>query len=325
MATISSIGTTGRTYSTPAAWLLAFAAGGWEGELYNDSQFTAAVSFTGHATSVTDYIILRCATGQGFRDNVNVQTNVLAFDATNGVSFSAGTGTVLITIAEDFVTISGLQIANTGTSAPVNNSTTNLTNTVMENCIIEGSGGTVAAVTWRSGMIRNCLAVKRSSTAISGINVPSGATNSRIVNCTVVKPSSFTANSTAISTGTTGTVTVENCAGFGFSSFSTTGGATISGSNNCSDTTIAFGTSNQQSKTYANQFAVTTDTGRDFKAIAGADLLDNGVTDTTNVPSATDIAGTSRPQGSAWDIGCWELVVAAGGAPLHRLLTMGAG
>ena len=40
MATISSIGTGSRNYSTVGAWLAAFASGGWEGECYNDSAFT---------------------------------------------------------------------------------------------------------------------------------------------------------------------------------------------------------------------------------------------------------------------------------------------
>ena len=66
-------------------------------------------------------------------------------------------------------------------------------------------------------------------------------------------------------------------------------------------------------KTYTSQFVDTGTTvgNRDFRAKTGADILDAGTTDSTNVPNANDIAKTARPQGSAWDIGAWELVVAA--------------
>jgi hypothetical protein len=326
MATISTIGATGRTYSDPATWLASFAAGGWEGECYNDALFTTATSFTGHATSVTDYIILRCATGHSWRDNANVQTNAFAYGGTtNGVAFSAGAGVTLFTVAENFVTISGLQVQNTSTPIVLTNNTINLTSAIVENCIIEGASGTNPTVNWRSGLLRNNLIVKRTSTAIRAVTFPSGSTSPVVINCTVVRPSSFTLGADAFVGPVSGTITVENCAGFGFTNFATTGGATFTGSNNCSDATISFGTSNQASKTYANQFAVTTDTGRDFKLILGADCVDTGVTDTTNIPAAVDAAGTSRPQGSAWDIGAWELVVASGSTPVHRLPSLGVG
>jgi hypothetical protein len=62
-------------------------------------------------------------------------------------------------------------------------------------------------------------------------------------------------------------------------------------------------------KTYANQFQNTVDATRDFRLKAGADCINAGTTDTTDIPAAVDIVGTSRPQGSAWDVGCWELVL----------------
>jgi hypothetical protein len=188
-----------------------------------------------------------------------------------------------------------------------NQATASGANVVLENCILENTSTTTEVSRWRTGLMRNCLLVARSSSARRGILGASGGT-SKFINVTVVRPSNFTIGSDAW--GVAGTVTIENCAGFGFTTF---GSAAFSGSNNCSDTTIGSGTSNQASKTYANQFVTTTDSGRDFKVLNNsADLYDNAVTDTTNIPAANDIAGTSRPQGSAWDIGCWELVV--GGA-----------
>jgi hypothetical protein len=64
------------------------------------------------------------------------------------------------------------------------------------------------------------------------------------------------------------------------------------------------------SKTAANQFV---GVGTDYKLKAGADALNAGFTDTTHIPSATDVYGTARPQGAAWDIGPHEMVSAAAG------------
>jgi hypothetical protein len=68
------------------------------------------------------------------------------------------------------------------------------------------------------------------------------------------------------------------------------------------------------SKTATNQFVGAANT--DYKLKTGADAIDAGYTDTTHIPSATDVYGTARPQGSAWDVGPHEVVAA--GAPAYR-------
>jgi hypothetical protein len=49
------------------------------------------------------------------------------------------------------------------------------------------------------------------------------------------------------------------------------------------------------------------------------------VTDTTNIPTAADIVGTARPQGSAWDVGCWELIMTAPSTVSRRTLRQRTG
>jgi hypothetical protein len=77
MATTSTIGTASRNYSTIQAWHDAFSTGGWIGECYNDAEFVEDVTMTGKTTSATDYIELRTASGQSFRDHANKLTNAL--------------------------------------------------------------------------------------------------------------------------------------------------------------------------------------------------------------------------------------------------------
>jgi hypothetical protein len=129
------------------------------------------------------------------------------------------------------------------------------------------------------------------------------------VNNTIARPADLTASGNALGLlGGSGVSTITNCALYGFTN-SSVDNTHFAGSNNSSNVAIGFGTSNQASKTYANQFQNTSDATRDFREKAGADLFNTGVTDTTNAP--IDIAGTSRPQSTAYDIGCWELIVAS--------------
>jgi hypothetical protein len=46
-----------------------------------------------------------------------------------------------------------------------------------------------------------------------------------------------------------------------------------------------------------------------FKILNTSSALNAGTTDTADIPTAIDILGTTRPQGTAWDIGAYELPV----------------
>lgn len=311
MSTISSIGTSSRNYSTIASWLSFFAAGGWIGELYNDSSFTAGCNFSGHASSLpTNIITLRCATGQSFRDST---IPVLAFDATKGANIINTTAfDVSLNVEDAGVTIQGIQVlhdTNTfNNTGPIfAQAAFTQTDAVIENSIFESTSATNNISSLRAGTFRNCLFVLRNSAANNGIHAQ-GYGALTVLNCTVVRPSSFTVGGSAFTCNASTSMTIKNCAGFGFSNFYGGSGTITAANNNASDVAISIGSSNQASKTYSSQFVTITDTGRDFRVKnSSADIYDTGATLTV----ASDIQGTSRPQGSAWDIGCWELVAGA--------------
>lgn len=321
MATVSSIGTVGRNYATHALWLLSFAAGGWEGEEYNDTEFlvTTPISFSGHGTSAPNYIKLSAAAGQGFRDNANALTNALKYNVTNGAGIRSATNYInVISVAESFVTLFGLQVkhssAGGGGQRPINMSGAP-SSCVLDSCILElvtASAGQ-PVVQWQVGTITNCLLIQRSATGNGlNFNYPTGTPSA--TNCTIVRPSDVTASGNGIQSST-GAWKAVNCAVFGFTTFNS-GGTPTSCSNNASDVAIGIGSSNQASKTYTAQFQGTLNASSDFRAKAGADLLENATS--TGAP-ALDIVGTSRPQGSLYDIGCWEL--ASGNVPTNITLT----
>jgi hypothetical protein len=70
-------------------------------------------------------------------------------------------------------------------------------------------------------------------------------------------------------------------------------------------------------------FVATTDAARDFRLPSGSSLINAGTTDSTN--AANDIAGTARPSGASYDVGCWEYVAAATGGAIVREVRSGSG
>ena len=90
-----------------------------------------------------------------------------------------------------------------------------------------------------------------------------------------------------------------------------TGGSSPSGNNNASSDNSAATDYTSSLTTVAGAviFQSVTPGAEDFRLVTGAALIDAGVTLTV----ANDIAGTTRPSGSAWDIGAWEFVSASTG------------
>lgn len=314
---VSSIGTSGRTYSTVQSWEDACPANlvtddkRWIGECYKDSEFTTngvpIVTISGTTTDSTRYIILRCATGQSFKDNANVRTNALAYSASNGVAMRTVTTNYTHTfqVNAQYTRIYNLQIKQGVTNnAPV--VALGSANCRLDGCIIDMasnvSSGAVGC-SYNTQTIVNCLLIvrKASSPGIFEVGASAVIAGNTIVSVGVT-------GNRGVSVSTYGTKpTVTNTAVFGFSNFSGGNGINSASDYNASDTSSAggMGTHNQLSLTFANQVVSTT---IDFRAISTGSLDLNGTPDSTNTP--IDISGTTR-SASTPTIGCWEVTTAS--------------
>ena len=259
---------------------------------------TTLLTLAGSTTSATNYYELTTNTGASFRDHANAQTNALRFNTANGCYISS-TGNQYNTPIDaplDF-RMSNLQIQNT-----VHRATINMNASIIDNCILEAI--TKCLDTPGTTTTRNTLMVVR------GNNVPVEAgTASLFVNCTIVCPDDLTDPASAIVSSAYRGGTFKNCAFFGFTAVKQAGGSptfTTCYTNEASPptgcTTLTYDT---------NAFQNITDGTHDYRLKSGSGLLDVGTTDATNAPN--DIVGTARPQGSAYDVGCWELVAVAVG------------
>lgn len=322
--TIGSAG--GRDFSTLQSWEDALPASlitngnSYVGNVYNDSEFTSAsniLTISGEKTDATHTITLQAGPGQSFRDNANVQTNRLAYVAANGVAIRVtGSYTTAVIVASDYVTFKGLQLKGDGVPTyilGVGGATPS--NLVVEDCIFHGAGRAnvndiiVDIFGGSSNIIRNSLVIVATSNSCTGVGLGNG---SYAVGVTVVRPFNFIASGKAF-TSSYHTSIVRDCAIFGFTA-NATGTFDSDGHNACESGagTIPGSTGNLTSVAYSTSTFVQPSAAsnlEDFRLVTGAALVNAGVTDTTNIPSSDDIAGTVRPQGSAWDIGCWELVL----------------
>jgi hypothetical protein len=132
-----------------------------------------------------------------------------------------------------------------------------------------------------------------------------------------------TTNSSTSGTGILGNYSplpiIKNTAIFGFTNADSSWNAS-SDYNGTSDSTLATGSNNQTSLTYANQFENTgaTAANSDFRLKAGATLIDTGTS--SGMPSV-DIVNQTRS--GSYDIGAWEVQSAATGNPWNYYAQLG--
>lgn len=275
----------------------------WQGKCQNQ-EFSVAgnvLTISGITTDTTRYVELTTVAGASFRDNAGATTNPLKYDATKGAAIKCtATYTVAVTISVNNTRISNLQITGTQTSCQGlidsnSASACRITNILGHSLIRSNFYGIEAGA---NSAVLNCIVILTGTTG-HGFRIVNGA-SSLIAGCTAVRTSNNSVSQNAF-VSVYGSSSLKNSAGFGFTNFST---GTFAGSNNASDTTIGFGTSNQASLTYTSQFVGTTAASPDFRAVSSGNLK-NGTPDLTNTP--TDIIGTTRDATTPY-IGCWEVV-----------------
>ncbi len=309
---ISKIGATNTPttmdYSTLQAWEDAAPANlvtddkRWIGECYDQGEFTGAtqlLDINGITVDATRYVILRCATGASFRDKG--RSSALYYNSSNGVAIRSTGGYLngVIRCRVDYTQLRGLQLKSSATSTQTFYNELNAQqHIVVDGCLMEGAatGGFGPSIRVQ-GTWTNCLIVSLSTGtgACNGVG-----TAIKMYGCTIVAPNAATGRAFTDG-GYAGSPTFQNCAFFGFATVTDAGSP--SGSYNATDlSSVGFGTNNQVSLTFANQFTSSTN---DFRAISTGSLDLNGTPDLTNLP--VDISNTAR-SASTPTIGCWEFV-----------------
>ena len=307
----------GRDYSTLAGWAASLPANlvtdgnSYEGDCYNDSEFTSAgtqLTLSGHTTDANHTITLTTGAGQSFRDNANVQTNALDYNALNGVGIrSTANGSPTMDCSDINVTFSNLQIAQSDTGT-YNVRLSGAGTVNVNNCILKG---TYTLTCGADHVVRSSLIIGlggNTEIVRDGLSTANGGASFYF--CTIVAPSDATAPSYNVNSAgsiSSGQPRFENCAFFGCSSnvYDNAGQSAAPIFAACmSDVTGPSGVTSGE--TYASQYQNTTTASGDWREKAGANLQGGGTADSTN--GATDIGGTTRPQSGKWDVGCWELL-----------------
>ena len=322
-----TVGTSSRDYSDIQSALddlpasLVTADERWIFDLYADSEFTPAGKLDdgGPTTDSTRYVWVRAASGESFRDNASVQTNALKYNASNGVAVRQTANFVAtFDFSSNFARISGVQAQTKVGASGVNSHAINTENdALVENCLGHADG-TGAAIQLRDACVaRNTIGIMTGGSGFPFRYPGSVGFTVEYYNCTAVAPSDNTTDESgfhSLNSSGTSSATIKNCVSCGCTGGFTNDPTNCTGNNNATDdTSVGFGTSNQDGITYADQFEDVTDSAYDFRVKSGADLIDVGATLSTEIPDEDDIAATARPSGSSWDIGCWEFVQAGGG------------
>ena len=288
----------------------------WRGELYNDTEFTVngtVLVVSGSTTDATSYKELTTGSGQSFVDNVNAQTNALHYNVANGVGLRTTNGySGCTSIQENFTRVGKIQFS-AAKNAAMDVPTSGISGVDINQIIVETTSTAANSARVRAGKIRNSLIVNRANTG-DGLSFDY-VTSGQAINVTVVRPSDKTKAGAAFTAASAG-ATLKNCAAFGFtnevnnsSRFTATTCYTDKVTPMTGFTTIAYDT------TTGSGFQNITDATYDYRIKSSSGLIGVATADSTN--AAFDIVGTSRPQGGAYDVGCWEFKVAPSGFPAY--------
>lgn len=331
------------TLATMATWVNAqnVGTGGLNDNVslqcYNDSEFSVAAMValggwtdtggTGHSVTVTT------GTGQSFRDNASAQTNALRYNQANGVGIkdTAGYGAAF-NVTGTFVIFSGLQfnsVAASGSDGCLRLSTSSTV--TINDCILYGqSKGSADGLIYSSTsgaqtvILQNTAVVVATNTGAAVNFLGGGSATFTFYENTIVGTSGTATIGITVS-NTISTITAANNVVLGFTT-DYIGTCTTSANNATDKGTFGgtgWGTSGVTSVTSA-AFQSVTNGSEDLRLKSGSVLINAGTTAGPN----TDIVGTSRPQGTAYCIGCWEYIPSASPiifidqlSPHGRLLT----
>ena len=331
-----SIGGLSGSITQPIIWDLWYTGATWQ----TSAAGTAFLNLSGHSFTPTNNLTIQVAPGNSFRDYGS--STPLEFNAVNGISLtlpSSAGGINYFTIGDPNVAFDGIQFKDPLTTSNCTILYITNNNVHFRNCIIDGcsQGGGAVPVDIQPGvtgsLFTNLLTVDRQPANGNLTFIkdgPASATTATFVNCTFVAINGQNGVS-AIQTNATGANAwvIRNCVAVGYTTrgvldYNTVGAALA---DHCgTDAPQVFsnngGTNSGGqlvSQTVANMFVSST---TDFRLKSGSPFIDTGVTDTTNIPTADDVFRTSRPQGTSWDMGCYEFSTAPSANPFSATATI---
>lgn len=311
VATVGALNGSSSTFTSAPSSGVSYTIGSvvWRGELQNQdfSNAGATITFTGKVTSSTCYAELTTAPGASFIDHATASTNPLRLDSTKGATITVtGNSTPALQITQAYTRISKLQIRGTSQSStaacPLYTNSAG-TNADIDKCIVESYGrnsslSTTARLTTAGTVIRNSIIIQRLSVDSAIALLSNGAS---AYNC-IFAATGFTVT-TGLRTASVAAV-LKNCY-IGNVVSPTDEVVSPTKINSFSNaTSTGFSVAPYNTTTFAN----VTDGTHDFRLVAGSLLIDAGATEATY--SATDILGTARPTGVAYDVGAHELTAA---------------
>lgn len=316
----------GTDYTSLDAWEDAL-GGTTTGHLPNDDQIaiaecrssggtndTAPVTVNGWTTDSTRYILITGDSALGDGDGDFPADGI--WDATKYVLENDDDASYAIQIRENYVNIRKLQILDTITASAAQhalqiNVVVGANYFEIDSCIIKGvcTGDGVAyginvtdvdvVVLIYNTIVSGFRSVSHANdTGFRGISVR--GTTVDVFNCTIY------GNYHGLYEDGAGTYTSKNNA-IGNNADDTFG--TWTSDYNCDDDNDGGNNQSPSGANWANEFVTP---GSDFTLKAGGNCINNGTADLFTEDD--DIINTGRPQGAAWDIGAFELIVVAGAA-----------
>lgn len=328
MATVvtSSIGTSGRDYSTLQAWEdacpanLVTADQVWKGECYNDSEFlgsaTTQITFNGVTTDATRFIWLTAAAGQSFADHADKLTNPLKYDQSKGVGLrlTGNYGTHIVNSGVFKVVVDRLQFFydstyNSNYYPPISWSGGG----IFRDCVIESRRTsnriwqTISSLGGAPIDVVNVVVIDRGSAGcIAFADFGPLGVFTRFTNCTALRPTDLATGGTGFYGSASYSQTiVNNCAVVGaFANGTVDTFNTGASGNNATTVGTMPGSGSLSGLTASDLLVGVISSGVDARAKAGGDLIG-----AASVQSAytndLDIVGQAR-SGTAPTIGAWE-------------------
>lgn len=275
----------------------------WRGVIQEATDnFSAAsdlLTIGGSTVDATRYKELTAASGASFIDGIG--SSGLRYNESYGCSLNSSVnfGRTL-SVTEEYFKISRIQMKATGTSSRALQATSNFQ---ADKCIFNTLSNVLYSVrVGGSSILSNCLIIQETATATYIIRSDA---SSEFHNCTIVVPSDKVGSTFCFNDVTTGS-TVVNCGIFGIIDVTNNIGTTFTTCFTDSLLPPTGCTTTDYSVSSGAYFYQTISLGSNFKIKTASSLKDSGTTDATY--GSVDILDTARPQGVAYDVGCYEFI-----------------